>query len=172
MGVGGLELSVALSSESLLELAKSRAPADRERLLLGIVELCDAGDGAPAMVSPEIQALLNSIFLGLVAGAEREIRKRLAEKLSCVEWAPSALINVLALDEIEIARPVIAKSPVLGEDDLIRLLIEATIEHQIEVAKRPNLGKAVVFEIMRQAEPAVLTALAGNTSAELSYDDM
>ena len=71
-----------MSSESLLELAKSRAPADRERLLLGIVELCDAGDGAAAMISPQIQALLNSIFLGLVAGAEREIRKRLA---LCVE---------------------------------------------------------------------------------------
>src|ERR1700712_5705234 len=81
---GGMGLSVAMSSESLLELAKSRMPADRERLLLGIVELCDAGDGEAAMVSPQIQALLNSIFLGLVAGAEREIRKRLADKLSTV----------------------------------------------------------------------------------------
>src|ERR1700753_1779541 len=136
-------LSLAISSEKLLELARSSAPADGERLLLGVVELCDAGDGAPAMISPEIQALLNSIFLGLVAGAEREIRKRLAEKLSNVEWAPGALINVLALDEIEIARPVIAASPLLKDPDLIRLLVEATIEHQIEVAKRPNIGAAV-----------------------------
>ena len=155
-----------MSSESLLELAKSRAPADRERLLLGIVELCDAGDGAATMGSPQIQALLNSIFLGLVAGAERDIRKRLAEKLSTVEWAPPALINVLALDEIEIARPVIASSPLLKEADLIRLLVEATIEHQIEVARRPNLGAAVVAAILRAAQPAVMTALAGNRSAE------
>jgi uncharacterized protein (DUF2336 family) len=161
-----------MSSESLLELAKSRAPADRERLLLGIVELCDAGDGAAAMVSPQIQALLNSIFLGLVAGAEREIRKRLAEKLSTVEWAPTALINVLALDEIEIARPVIASSPLLKDPDLIRLLIEATIEHQIEVARRPNLGASVVQAILRTAEPAVMTALAGNQTAELAPADM
>ena len=161
-----------MSSESLLELAKSRAPADRERLLLGIVELCDAGDGAPAMASPQIQALLNSIFLGLVAGAEREIRKRLAEKLSTVEWAPSALINVLALDEIEIARPVIAASHLLKDPDLIRLLVEATIEHQIEVARRPNLGASVVAAILHASEPAVLTALAGNHSAELGPADM
>ena len=33
-------------------------------------------------------------------------------------------------------------SPVLGDEDLIRLLVEATIEHQIEVARRPNLGKS------------------------------
>ncbi|HZZ31436.1 MAG TPA: DUF2336 domain-containing protein [Phenylobacterium sp.] len=165
-------LSVAMSSESLLELAKSRMPADRERLLLGIVELCDADNGAVAKVSPQIQALLNSIFLGLVAGAEREIRKRLAEKLSTAEWAPPALINVLALDEIEIARPVIAASPLLKDTDLVRLLIEATIEHQIEVARRPNLGPSVVAAILKSAEPAVMTALAGNHSAEMAPAEM
>ena len=161
-----------MSSESLLELARSRAPADRERLLLGIVELCDAGDSAPAMGSPQIQALLNSIFLGLVASAEREIRKRLADKLSPAAWAPPALINVLALDEIEIARPVIAGSPLLKDPDLIRLLIEATIEHQIEVARRPNLGGSVVAAILQAARPAVMTALAGNHSTELAPADM
>jgi uncharacterized protein (DUF2336 family) len=161
-------LSIALSSESLLELAKSRSPADRERLLLGIVELCDADDGAAAAASSQVQALLNSIFLGLVAGAEREIRKRLADKLSTAEWAPPALVNVLALDEIEIARPVIAASPVLKDPDLIRLLVEATIEHQIEVARRPNLGPGVVEAILQAGEPAVMTALAGNRSAALA----
>jgi uncharacterized protein (DUF2336 family) len=161
-----------LSSESLLELAKSRVPADRERLLLGIVDLCDADNGAAALALPQIQGLLNSIFLGLVAGAEREIRTRLAGKLSAAEWAPPALINVLALDEIEIARPIIAASPVLQDTDLIRLLVEATIEHQIEVARRPNLGAEVVAAIFKASEPAVLTALASNHSAALAPADM
>jgi uncharacterized protein (DUF2336 family) len=165
-------LSVAWSSESLLELAKSRAPADRERLLVGIVELCDAGDGAAVTASPQIQALLNSIFLGLVAGAEREIRKRLAEKLATADWAPPAMINVLALDEIEIARPIIAGSPVLKDADLVRLLVEATIEHQIEIARRPNLGAEVVAAILKAAEPAVMTALASNHSAEVGPAQM
>ncbi|HEY2752606.1 DUF2336 domain-containing protein [Phenylobacterium sp.] len=165
-------MSVALSSESLLDLAKSRQPADRERLLLGIVELCDADNGAAAMAMPQVQALLNSIFLGLVAGAEREIRTRLARKLSTAEWAPAALVNVLALDEIEIARPVIAASPVLKDADLVRLLVEATIEHQIEVARRPHLGPAVVAAILKASEPAVMTALAGNQSAALAPGDM
>jgi uncharacterized protein (DUF2336 family) len=165
-------LSVAWSSESLLELAKSRAPADRERLLVGIVELCDAGDGAAVTASAQIQALLNSIFLGLVATAEREIRKRLADKLSAADWAPPAMINVLALDEIEIARPIIAASPVLKDADLIRLLVEATIEHQIEVARRPNISPDVVAAIIEAAEPAVLTALAANHTAALGPPQM
>ncbi|WP_411288453.1 DUF2336 domain-containing protein [Phenylobacterium sp.] len=161
-----------MSSESLLDLAKSRAPADRERLLLAIVDLCDTGDAAEAMSAPPIRALLNSIFLSLVVEAERDIRRRLAEKLATSEWAPPALINVLALDEIEIARPIIAASPLLQDRDLVRLLVEATIEHQIEVARRPQLSETVVSAILCQAEPAVLTALAGNPSAQLGDADM
>jgi uncharacterized protein (DUF2336 family) len=159
-----------MSSESLLDLARRRAPEDRERLLVAITDLCAAG--AAASATPSVQTLLSSIFMQLVVEAERDIRRRLAERLAAAEWAPPALVNVLALDEIEIARPIIAASPVLKDHDLVRLLVEATIEHQIEVARRPNLAGVVVAAILRQAEPAVLTALAGNATAELTDADV
>ncbi len=162
----------AMSSESLLDLARSRQPADRERLLLAIVDLCDAPNGSEAMKTTSNQAVLSSIFMSLVVEAERSIRHLLSEKLARADWAPSALINILALDDIEIARPIIAFSPVLEEHDLVRLLVEATIEHQIEVARRPRLTQTVVAAILEQAEPAVLTALASNDTAELSPSDM
>jgi uncharacterized protein (DUF2336 family) len=165
-------VNLTADRDSLLDLAKSRSPADRERLLLGIVELCETGGQGQAMGAPQVQALLGSIFLSLVVEAERDIRQRLAAKLAHADWAPAALINVLALDEIEIARPVIAKSPVLKDHDLVRLLAEATIEHQIEVARRPQIGTPVVAAILKQSEPAVLAALAGNATAELSQSDL
>ena len=161
-----------MSSESLLELARSRVPADRERLLVGIVDLCQANDPAKVAANTQIQALLNSIFLGLVVGAERDIRRRLSNTLASADWCPSALVNVLALDEIEIARPIIARSSVLQDADLVRLLVEATIEHQIEVARRPNLSAGVAAAIVRKAEPAVMTALAGNVTADVAEADM
>ncbi|WP_411286613.1 DUF2336 domain-containing protein, partial [Phenylobacterium sp.] len=165
-------MSLAMNSESLFDLAKSRQPADRERLLLAIADLCDAPHAGAAMNAPPIQALLSSIFMSLVVEAERDIRHRLSQKLASADWAPSALVNVLALDDIEIARPIIAMSPVLSNFDLVRLLVEATIEHQIEVARRPSLSQAVIGAILEQAEPAVMTALAGNHTAELSPHDM
>jgi uncharacterized protein (DUF2336 family) len=153
-----------------MSLARSRSPADRERLLMAIAELCEADP--QALRQPATQELLGSILMSLVIEAERDIRKRLAEKLANADWAPPALVNVLALDEIEIARPLIRNSPVLKDHDLVRLLVEATIEHQIEVARRPMLGGVVVAAILRQAEPAVLTALVNNTSAEVTDHDM
>jgi uncharacterized protein (DUF2336 family) len=156
--------------DQLVDLARSRMPADRDRLLLALADLCEAGGDAASQAS--VQELLSSIFMSLVVEAERDMRRRLAEKLAHAAWAPAALINVLALDEIEVARPIIAASPLLHDEDLVRLLVEATIEHQVEVARRPKLGQPVVAAILRQGEPAVLTALAGNHTADLTDENM
>jgi uncharacterized protein (DUF2336 family) len=130
-----------------------------------MVTLCEAGHD---QTSPQALALMETIFLDLVKRAEQEVRLRLVERISTAPWAPSGLINALALDDIEIARPVIAKSPVLKDHDLIRILALATIEHQIEVARRPDLGGEVVRAILDQADPVVLTTLAANESADVS----
>lgn len=161
-------MSIAAEALRLEALARSREPGDREQLLDALVELCASADPAELTGAPQIQALLQAVFMSLVAEAERDIRRRLAEKIAPVAWAPPGLVNVLALDEIEIAGPVIAESPVLKDHDLIRLLVESTLEHQIAVARRGSLTATVVEAILQQDEPAVLTALACNDTAEIS----
>jgi uncharacterized protein (DUF2336 family) len=153
----------ASSASRLLDLARSKTTEDRRRLLLGITALCDA-----TPPGAEASPLLGDIFMILARQAERDIRKALSEALAPAEWAPPALVAMLALDEIEIARPVIAKSPLLKDQDLLRVLVEATIEHQIEVARRPHLSSQVADAIIDKGEPATLTALAGNRTAEVS----
>lgn len=158
-GVAGLE--------PLLALARSRSFEDRRRLIEAVAALCDQQtQGRP------LHPALSEIFLALAGQAEREIRRALAERLADVDWAPPALINLLALDEIEIARPVIAASPVLKDADLLRILIEATLDHQIEVARRPGLSGSVADAVIERADPAVMTALAGNRTAEISGDGL
>ena len=151
----------------LLALARNPSADARQRLLLGVVALCDARPP-----TGELSPVLGEIFLTLARQAEREVRKVLSERLAQADWAPRGLINVLALDEIEIARPVLAASPLLQEDDLLRVLVEATLEHQIEIARRPNLGGRVADAIIDRGEPATLTALAFNRTAEISVDGL
>ncbi|WP_342745815.1 DUF2336 domain-containing protein [Caulobacter mirabilis] len=164
-------MTTTLDAQDLLLLAQSRHPADRERLLVEVVDLCDAAE-ADALRSPVARELVGAVFMKLVAEAERDIRRRLAEKIGPAPWAPPALVNVLALDEIEIAAPVIASSPVLQDHDLIRMLVECTLDHQIAIARRGRLGAPVIEAILKQEEPAVLTALAGNDTAELTPSAM
>jgi uncharacterized protein (DUF2336 family) len=77
---------------------------------------------------------------------------------------------VLALDEIEIARPLLASSPILQDDDLLRVMVEASLEHQIAIARRPQISGRVADAVIDRGEPAVLTALATNRTADLSLD--
>ena len=165
-------MSAALATDDILLLAQSRAPADREQLMLALVDMCARTDQGGGKIDPAIQALMNSIFLRLVAEAERDIRRALAERLASAAWAPKGLINVLALDDIEIARPIIAQSPVLGDEDLMHLFAMAAIDHQIEVASRPAIGAPVVDAILNGGDPAVLTALAANDTAEIDAKGM
>lgn len=149
----------------LLALAQDSSTEARQRLLLGVMALCDASPP-----SGEVSPVLGEIFLTLARQAERDVRKILAEKLAHAAWAPVALVNVLALDEIEIARPVLESSPVLQDEDLLRVLIEASLEHQIAVARRPQISGRVADAVIDQAEPAVLMALTTNRTAEISTE--
>ncbi len=151
----------------LLDLARNPSPDARQRLLLGVIALCDASPPAG-----ELSPVLGEIFLSLAKQAERDVRRALAERLADADWAPQALVNVLALDEIEIARPVLLSSPVLQDDDLLRVLIEASLEHQIAVARRPRLSGRVADAVIDRGEPAVLTALATNRTAEVSVEGL
>jgi uncharacterized protein (DUF2336 family) len=117
--------SSAPSATELMALAHSRAVDDRQRLLLGVLSLCETNP--PEGLSP----VLEEIFLTLARQAERDMRQVLSTRLAVADWAPAALVHMLALDEVEIARPVIAGSPLLKDDDLIRLLVEASLEHQV-----------------------------------------
>lgn len=161
--------NVAERAHELTALARSRTADDRERLMLGIADLCSIDH---ATETPEVRALLNDVFLMLVVEAEHDIRRRLAERIADAAWAPAALVNVLALDDIEIARPLIARSPVLRDADLLRLLVEATLEHRVEIARRADLGEAVCDAIVERAEPVVLSALARNDGARVSAETM
>lgn len=151
----------------LVELARSRDIDDRQRLLLSIVALCEASP-------PESGAapVLSEVFLTLARQAERDVRKVLSQRLSQVDWAPPALINMLALDEIEIAAPILAASPLLQDADLIRVLVEATLEHQIAVARRPYLSGVVADAIIDRGDAVTMTALASNRTALITDTSM
>ena len=151
----------------LLALARDNSLDARQRLLLGVAALCDARPP-----SGELSPVLGEIFLTLAHQAERDVRRALSERLAHADWAPPALINLLALDEIEIARPILEASPILQDEDLLRVLIEASLEHQIAVARRPRISGRVADAVIDAAEPAVLMALAANRTAEVSVDGL
>ena len=65
-------MRIASQAERLMQLAQTRSPADRERLLMAIADLCDSAQDVGALDTGAVQTLLNDIFMILVVEAERE----------------------------------------------------------------------------------------------------
>ena len=151
--------------EPLLELARRRDPKDRERLTARLVDFCEAQ--GPSL-APGAAAEVEAVFLALAQEGDRDLRARLAERLARAAWAPVRLIETLAADDIEVARPLVAASPLLTDETLLSLLAEASLGHRIEIARRPRLAAKLVAAVIERGEPAVLTALAANPSADVT----
>lgn len=159
----------AADVEQIARRVRRSDPAEREQLLAALGELA-AGDGLGA--SPRAQALVGEILTGLAQGAGPELRHKLADWAASGRCASRALAVDLASDPIEVAGPVIRRSPALAAEDLLRLVAEGRADHQIAVGRRAGLDTAVVEAILEQGDPDALAALAANPQAPLAPEHL
>ncbi len=145
--------------------APGSVPAGRAGLIDAVLDLCAR---APLDRTPAADQALTNALLPLVQAAQREVRQRLAERLAVADWAPRGVVLALALDEIDIARPVIGASPRLDDAALLHVLDVGDTPHRVAVARRPGLSAPVGERAAADSEPAVLAALAGNDTTRLS----
>jgi uncharacterized protein (DUF2336 family) len=112
--------------------------------------------------------LANDILKRLSKDVEMEIRIRLAERLADDPVAPIELLILLADDKIEVARPVLARSPVLTDADLVQIVQRGSNDHQVVIAERPAIGETVSAALARSACEAAVIALLRNKTAKFS----
>lgn len=86
-------------------------------------------------------------------------RAYVADALAPREDAPHAVILQLARDLIEVAAPVLRRSPVLRQIDLIVIIAATGPLHHRLIAGRANLPKDVVSALRRVGDAATLQAL-------------
>ncbi len=165
-------MTLAQLAQALTELAKLRSPEDREQLLGALISLIESPTVGGALESEQVLTLVDDILMPLVMQADPATRARLSSRLASKDWAPEALVVELSQDELAIAQPIIAASPLLTDDDLLDVLAGTTLDHHIAVASRSWLGSAVIGAILAQNQPLVLTALACNQAVELSRPDL
>jgi len=101
---------------------------------------------------------------------EMSIRIALAERLADDATAPHELIVLLADDRIEVARPVLMRSRVLTEPDLIQIARNGSDDHHLALAGRPDLGEPVSAALARSECEAVVVALLRNKGAQIATE--
>ncbi|MBV9990076.1 MAG: DUF2336 domain-containing protein [Alphaproteobacteria bacterium] len=149
----------------LAELAANPQGTTREEIFLAVASLYRLQGG---YLNERERALMQDILRMLARDVEMAIRIALAERLADDTTAPHDLILLLADDRIEVARPVILRSPLLTEADVLKMIAEAGHEHHAAVASRANIGEPVTDALVKLDAEPVLTALVRNVTARIS----
>ena len=116
--------------------------------------------------------MVADVLIELLRQAETDIRQSLSEKLSVLDTVPLRLVLQLANDDIEIARPVLKNSPVLGEFDLMYIIKSKTSEYWQTIATRKCLSDQVIDVLADTNDFDTALALAENTEIVLTQHAM
>jgi uncharacterized protein (DUF2336 family) len=95
------------------------------------------------------------------------VRRALSEALCTAENAPRHIIRALAGDRPEIAIPVLGRSPMLNDAELVDSLALGDIEVQAAIALRPYVSAGVAAALCEVAAPEANLALLDNPGAEI-----
>lgn len=96
-----------------------------------------------------------------------QARCELAHRLATVARPPETLIRRLARDNIDVARPLLERSPALDEQELIDIVRTGSLAHSDAICRRPRLTAALVEALLDRADDVMLTEIAANPEAEL-----
>lgn len=120
------------------------------------------------VLSDREHALMTEILRKLIEDVEVSIRRTLAERLADLPDAPLDLVMKLANDEIEVAHPILVRSGVLSDPELIEIIRNRTLEHRLAIALRKSLSMAVVDALVACGECDVIRTLLENPEARIS----
>ncbi|MBB5085897.1 DUF2336 domain-containing protein [Roseospira marina] len=113
-------------------------------------------------------ALMADILRRVLKEIEIGVRRRIAAEFASRPDVPRDLLTFLANDEIDVAYPVLSQSPVLRDADLVEVIRNRTLEHQLAVAVRFEVSETVSDELVGTGNETVITELLKNPDARIS----
>jgi uncharacterized protein (DUF2336 family) len=116
----------------------------------------------------ETAEVIGDLLINLVVTASRELRMSIAGKVADASWAPRELALSLALDDYEVAEPVVARCRALLEEDLLTIAERGGAGHRRALAGRSDMTERLCDAVAAAGELEVLVALLENHRACLS----
>ncbi|MBT5110351.1 MAG: DUF2336 domain-containing protein [Rhodospirillaceae bacterium] len=158
-----------IDSDALLELARNNTAGARSELIENITAFPLADHNA---MSDHERSLLYDILNSIVHDAEMSVRLTMSACLAELPDAPRDLVRLLANDAIDIAYPILTKSGVLQDEDLLEIIRNRTMEHQLAISVRRAISEDVSAGLVETANENVIGSLLRNQDASISRQTM
>lgn len=156
---------VSKELQDLLLLARDKSTDARSRLVENITDLFLSDEGR---LSEHERALMSDILGKLVSQVETDIKKELANAIAAGGIDLPDIAAQLAADDVEIARPLLERSQLLKDPDLIEIIRMRTDEHRMAIAMREEVSESVSNALVEFGNEDVVEALLNNHDAQLN----
>ena len=160
--------SDASDLKALERLASEKSSDKRRELMSRLTDfLVIEVDAYP----DETVRLLGDTLITLLDQLDENCREELSERVAPHETTPHGLVKRLATDtSARVAKPVLSKSPVLTDDDLVEIASNHSEAHLLSMAERTRLSTKVTDAMIDHGTPSVFEAVAENLGAEISEE--
>lgn len=115
---------------------------------------------------------LEDLALPLFEGVPDDALRFGAAALSETEYAPRQLVLRLAESKVDVAAPLLIRSAVLGDVDLIALIGRHGLPHARAIGRRKNLNPAIAHLIRALERPTLVVASATGRTAPEGVEDV
>ena len=153
----------------LMKLAREKSLDGRRSLVNALADMFEESNFE---LAPRELSTMRSILRQLVTDAEKEIKRAVAERFAEPGFLPGDVAHSLAIEEIEVAFPILLKSDLLKDLELVEIIRNRTFEHQLAIAQRQRVGAAVSDALIETDREVVIMALLENTGAKISAPAM
>ncbi len=127
---------------------------------------------SPTEPSERERHAFSDIIAKMIAGAAAELSADISAKLASTDRITHELAVELSESDLDIAERILRNSPLLSDEDLIRLSRERTVRHRLAIANRSTLSEQVTETLVDVGEHIVLRSMAANDGAAFSSDTM
>lgn len=159
----------SFDAEALMLLAREKSAESRNRLSQIIVDLFD-NEGS--VLTERQRTLMFGILQAVINDIETSVRQSVAGRLALMDDVPRDLVSRLANDEAKVAFPILSKSGLLRDSDLVEVVKLRTEEHMLAITMRQSVSEPVCEALVETGHQPVIISLLKNSNAKISETTM
>jgi uncharacterized protein (DUF2336 family) len=119
-------------------------------------------------LSPDDRAAAEGAMTMLLDDPSPLVREALSEALASSAKAPPSIVLALAADQPDIAGPILQRSPLLLDLDLVDTVAIGGSQNQVAIARRNGLPVSVAAAIAEVGSPEACLVVLENSGAEIA----
>lgn len=112
-------------------------------------------------------AALDQLLSAVASEYSTRVRAEIAQIVARTNAPIANTVRQFALDDIEVADPVLRHSGILSEKDLLHVVASKSQDHLLAVTKRRSISEGLSHALVERGDDTVVTSLLQNENADI-----